>query len=530
MTDYTRHKSNVRKMIEAGAPEADIDAYLSGEGVTAEQLRGETQAPASVEPVQMETPEIKAPTASGVVAGLSRGATIGADQHIEAALSSIIPANFMAGGADVKFGDYKGNLGKIRDRNSAIKEAAPVAHGVGEVAGNIAGLGKAYSAGLTATKAVPQGLSGAKKLAATTGALAVDGAVIAGSEAAFDGKSVDEIGGAAQKGALFSGGANVALSGAQKMASPLLSKVTDNISAEKLKSLRNVAYKRLDNFGVRYAPEATDNLRQGIGDALLNDTVGLDKAIHPATSKIFKTLQDFKGDMPFTKLEQLRKRAARVASNPNGGEDAYAASILAKDIDDFVAAAPATTSHTGANGETVANTVKEARELHRRFKGHETVMGASDKAIRRGGGSTGSGANMDNAIRQNIRQILDNPKRVKFFNAAERKAMEKVVMGSKGGNVARLLGKAAPTGSVSSVLSGTAGAAIGGPVGVAAFLGGGHMARKTSEKITKKHIDELLHLLRNGEALERVSNAAGQLVEGAAPVAATTTAAVMANQ
>lgn len=41
MSDIERHKRNVRKMIEAGAPESDIDAYLSFEGVTVEMLRGE---------------------------------------------------------------------------------------------------------------------------------------------------------------------------------------------------------------------------------------------------------------------------------------------------------------------------------------------------------------------------------------------------------------------------------------------------------------------------------------------------------
>lgn len=38
-TDYAKVKRNIKRMVDAGAPEADIDAYLSGEGVTPEQLR-----------------------------------------------------------------------------------------------------------------------------------------------------------------------------------------------------------------------------------------------------------------------------------------------------------------------------------------------------------------------------------------------------------------------------------------------------------------------------------------------------------
>ena len=37
--DFGRHKRNVKKLIDAGAPEQDIEAYLSGEGVTAEMMR-----------------------------------------------------------------------------------------------------------------------------------------------------------------------------------------------------------------------------------------------------------------------------------------------------------------------------------------------------------------------------------------------------------------------------------------------------------------------------------------------------------
>ena len=39
MADVPKIKRNIEKMLAAGAPEADIDAYLSTEGVKAEDLR-----------------------------------------------------------------------------------------------------------------------------------------------------------------------------------------------------------------------------------------------------------------------------------------------------------------------------------------------------------------------------------------------------------------------------------------------------------------------------------------------------------
>src|SRR5690242_17690228 len=39
MADIARVKTNVAKMVDAGAPESDIDAYIAGEGTTPEALR-----------------------------------------------------------------------------------------------------------------------------------------------------------------------------------------------------------------------------------------------------------------------------------------------------------------------------------------------------------------------------------------------------------------------------------------------------------------------------------------------------------
>lgn len=547
--DIDRHKRNVKRMVDAGAPETDIDKYLADEGVSLDMLRGSAaQQPADIPErgspeyntrmaelqtnmdaaqADSDAAQRKLDVLNPVLGGLNavqrftNSATLGVPDRLA---STILEGKDMLTGDNNEGGPSR--HAQLKAQKEQLRQQFPKSSLTADVGGAVAGLGKAYKAGVTFTKAVPGTLSKGKKFLANTAGLSADGAVIAGTTSLIDGNSAGQALQDAKEGALFTGAGNVALQGAGRALRPLLSKVNTDTPIKALKNLRTTAYKRLDSMGVRYAPESTAALRQGVADDLVNDTVGLDKAIHPATSRIVKTLSDFKGDMPFTKLEQLRKRAARIAVNPNGGEDAYAASILARNIDEFVASAPRTASQTGKSGDDVAAAVKDARELHRRVKGHESVSEAAEKAVRRGGGSTGSGGNLDNAIRQNIRQILDNPKRVKFFNQAERKAMEKVVMGSKGGNVARLLGKAAPTGNVRAVLSGTAGAGlggalgIGGPLGVVGILGGGHISRKLSEKITQGHLDDLLHLLRNGDVPKRVNNAAGDFVEKATPVAA----------
>jgi len=449
-----------------------------------------------------ETRKAKALTATlGVANAASRfsnSATLGVPKRIISAGQEA--ADVFTGNDVDRHAELRGSLEETRQKFPKSSLAA-------DVGGAVVGLGKAAQAGVTATRFVPQAATGAKKLAGTTAALAADGAVIAGADALIDGRDASKaagIGGAA--GAAF----NVITRGAGKAITPLLSKVKPATTRAELKRLRHIAYKRVENFGVKYAAPAVASLKQGIADDLVNPVVGLDRATHPVTSRIVETIKKSNGEMNFVALNNLRKRAARVASNPTGGEDAYAASILARNIDEFIESAPPTLSN-GANGKDVANALKDANGLHRRVKGSDTISEAVEKANRRAA-SSGSGANVENATRQNIRQILDNPKRVKFFTAAEKTAMEKIVRGSKGHNLLRLLGKAAPTGTVSTVLSGSAGASLGGPLGAAAFLGTGSAARKLSEKLTQKNVDDLIFLIRNGAAPARTPTAASKTV------------------
>lgn len=54
MADLKRIKSNVAKMVSAGAPEEDIDGYIAAEGVTVEDVRNFKEAPVEAGPRQYE--------------------------------------------------------------------------------------------------------------------------------------------------------------------------------------------------------------------------------------------------------------------------------------------------------------------------------------------------------------------------------------------------------------------------------------------------------------------------------------------
>lgn len=122
--------------------------------------------------------------------------------------------------------------------------------------------------------------------------------------------------------------------------------------------------------------------------------------------------------------------------------------------------------------------------------------------------TAGSGANEDNALRQAIKQLVrpvNNdivPKAQRLgFNQPEIDAMNQVARGTTTGNVARYVGKLAPTGSVSGVLSAGAGYGAAGPAGAIGLPVAGYLAKKIGDLSTKRAVAALDSLVRSRSPL-----------------------------
>lgn len=140
-------------------------------------------------------------------------------------------------------------------------------------------------------------------------------------------------------------------------------------------------------------------------------------------------------------------------------------------------------------------------------KRSNTVMGKVDLA-NLNAGTAGSGANIDNAMRQAVKQLArpQNNTNVPVakrlgFNNQEVDAIKKAATGTLTGNIARYIGKAAPTGIVSGALTGTAGHAVGGPIGAVALPAAGYIAKKIGDLSTKRAVSALDSLVRSRSPL-----------------------------
>ncbi len=140
-------------------------------------------------------------------------------------------------------------------------------------------------------------------------------------------------------------------------------------------------------------------------------------------------------------------------------------------------------------------------------KRSNTIQGKVDLA-KLNADTAGSGANADNAMRQAIKQLarpMNNTnvpvaKRL-GFNDEEIAGIKKAATGSVTGNIARFVGKAAPTGIVSGALSGGAGHAVGGPLGAVGLPVAGYIAKKIGDLSTKRAVSAVDSLVRSRSPL-----------------------------
>src|SRR5690606_29526572 len=137
------------------------------------------------------------------------------------------------------------------------------------------------------------------------------------------------------------------------------------------------------------------------------------------------------------------------------------------------------------------NHMFRARSIWTRMKKAETLDNALTKAERRAA-STGSGGNADNAMRQNVRALLDNPRTSRGMSAAERKAAERVVRGTPVQNALRLAGKLSPAGNGLMAGLGVGGAMVNPAYGIPSLVGLG--AKAAADRMTVRNVEKLSQL------------------------------------
>lgn len=395
--------------------------------------------------------------ADDFVRGAADMATFGTADEISAGL-----------GAAVGSGSYDDNL--------AAQRAQDNAGGGARMAGQFAG-----------AMAIPGGAAKTVKGAMTQGA-ALGGAYGFGSgEGGLENRMESAAygaGGGAAAGGLIKRGADVLSRRAARASIP---------TTDALKDAASAAYKQADDAGLIFKPRALQNLSMKVKSDLAD--FGYTPKLQP---RIQATLEEIdrlsSGNVTLKGVETLR-RVAKAAGNSQDASERALSQKIVQQIDDLmVNAKPGDVLMGDVRAGTAA--LQEARSLWSMKAKSDVIAQMFEKAQNSAPNFSGSG--MENAMRTQFRQLANNPRRLRVFTKAEQEAIKKVARGGPLENAMRMMGKFAPTGVVSSVMSGGAGAAIGGPVGAVALPSMGLAARQGATALTRRNLNNVDEMIRSG--------------------------------
>lgn len=416
--------------------------------------------------------------------GAAQGLTFGFADEIEAGLGA-------ATGLGGDFGDYRGNLEAIRKRISDYRANAPGTMMAGEIPGMIAS-----AIGTGGVSALASGGGTAARM----GAAAADGAIYGGLYGAgtsegdklADGAKSAAIG--AAMGPIAQKGGDLIASGAGKIAGALTrGKQAPQMTAEQLKGAAQAAYQQADDAGVILRPEAMQRVSREVQNDLAE--MAYDPAMQPALRPVMDRLNSAsEGNITMKGVDTIRKMAGNAYDPMNRSQSAMAGKVSGR-LDDMLDQLSPSDVLTGNADEGVA-ALKNAREMYQRGRKLETVDDLIEKAGLRAG-STGSGGNVENATRQNLRRMLDNPKLKRGMTADEQAQLKKAVLGTPTNNALRLAGKLSPQGNGLMMALGLGGSAIAPQVALPAMAVGA-AAKKGSEAVTAKNVEKLRNLIASG--------------------------------
>jgi phage terminase Nu1 subunit (DNA packaging protein) len=266
-------------------------------------------------------------------------------------------------------------------------------------------------------------------------------------------------------------------------------------SNDQLRELAKTAYTQADDAGVVVNQSGLSRLAQGIREDLtaLAFRPKLQPRVAATLDEIDNSLQA--GNVTLKDIDTLRRVARNAMTGAADDAERAMASKMIDRIDDFVDDIAPSELVTG-NAQQAATALKQARDYWKRLKKSELIDDAVERAERRAA-STGTGGNTDNAIRQNIRAILDNPKKARMFTKQERMLMDRVVRGTASQTALRMLAGLSPDKGFFPLLV-TGGAYLGGGPAALALPAAGYAARQAAEAFTGGNVSRLSEAVRGG--------------------------------
>lgn len=259
------------------------------------------------------------------------------------------------------------------------------------------------------------------------------------------------------------------------------------------------AAERTGRTATQQETQALDDAIRSIAqrEGLISPTGRID-ASYPRLRSIIRTLDDYaEGAMAPAQMMSVRKSLQNAAGS-NDRAERRLGSIMLGEFDRFA--------------DNLAPQLPEARALWARARRAEQLE--TMREVAEAGASQYSQSGMENALRVQYRQMDRRIGRgqERGFSPQEIEAIQRVNRGTPASNLARNIGRGAPTGvggyMASAVAPSIIGTMLGGPVGGVALPGvamaATGAARRSASRSTERHAELAEILVRSGMPVEQV--------------------------
>lgn len=218
-----------------------------------------------------------------------------------------------------------------------------------------------------------------------------------------------------------------------------------SVTSEQLNAQAKAAYDRAEQAGVLFDPTSVADLGNTIRQSFTaNPKVQFDPVLHPRINRVLQRIDEVAAEaaqtgapLSFSQVELLR-RVARTAANSMDRDERRLGYDLIRQIDSFVEAPPQGAVIAGQAPEAAA-ALKEARTAWRRMSQADALDTMVDRAARSAQGLSAS------SLRQQARNVANNPNRMRAFDPDIRKEIEGLARGEGGLAAAETLGRLAPS-------------------------------------------------------------------------------------
>jgi len=285
--------------------------------------------------------------------------------------------------------------------------------------------------------------------------------------------------------------------------------LTSSPGTQELRRVGGAVFDEISDLGVTIKPKGFAEFTDRIAKTMRSSggSPRVDKEAFGALQEIRDVADTFAGrPVPLSEFEVLRKIAQSVASKADPSTSRLG-NIMIDEMDSFLESAnPKQLLNFPGRKVDLPERYRLARRLWGQAKRGEVIAEVIDKARRQQSG-------FENGLRIQVRQLLDNKKRIKFFSKDERAIMNDLITGTKTANFSRFFGKLAPNDGISnrilnSFAAGGAGAFLTGTRAGAVILPAiGFVSSRLAERLTKGKAFFLDSVIRSGRDGRKITRA-----------------------